>query len=227
MVSLVLCSGGLDSAVCLDLARRQGDVETLTLLYGQSHKEEVGSARKLSSYYHVLDHHIITLPDIFRGSGKSTLVDEGLEQPKMTYKELREAQGVSPTYVPFRNANFLSVATTIALVRECESVWIGAHAEDARNWAYPDCSPEFLGAMANAIYIGTYFRVRLVAPLTWYMKVDIVRLGKELNVPFDLTRSCYRPGELSCGNCPSCVERKEAFRLNGLEDPIKYDRSVA
>lgn len=222
MKSLVLCSGGIDSAVCLALAAQAGEVETLTCNYGQRHYWELASAKALSIHYKVRKHHLVTLPDIFRGSGKSSLVDEGLDLPTMTYQELREEYGVSPTYVPFRNANLLSVAASKALVCQCDYIWFGAHAEDARNWAYPDCTPEFIGAMANAIYIGTYHKVRLMAPLTWLMKADIVQLGTKLNVPFEVTRTCYSSSKEACGICPSCVERLEAFRVNNLMDPVPY-----
>lgn len=221
MKSLVLCSGGMDSAVCLALAAQQGEVETLTCNYGQTHQREMRAALDLSRYYSALAHHEVDLPDIFKGSG-STLVDEGLEHPSMTYADLRLTHGVSPTYVPYRNGNLLSVAAAKAVVRECDAIWFGAHAEDARNWAYPDCTPEWIGAMANAIYVGTYFKIRLHAPLTWLMKSDIVRLGLENDVPFSLTWSCYGNGDMACGTCPTCVERLHAFEVNKWVDPVPY-----
>jgi 7-cyano-7-deazaguanine synthase len=137
----------------------------------------------------------------------------------MTYKEIAEVEGPSPTYVPFRNAILLSMATAIALTAGAEEVFIGVHAEDARNWAYPDCTPEFTGAMANAIYVGTYHKVRLVTPFSFWMKREIVALGLALKVPYQLTWTCYEGGKVPCMKCPSCVERAEAFKANGVIDP--------
>jgi 7-cyano-7-deazaguanine synthase len=97
------------------------------------------------------------------------------------------------------------------------------HAEDAANWAYPDCTPEFLGAMACAIYIGTYQKVRLVTPFVQAMKVAIVQEGLLLGVPYSLTRSCYAETVVSCGKCPTCLSRLAAFESNDEEDPIPYE----
>jgi len=224
MRSLVLCSGGLDSAVCLGLAAKDGEVETLTCNYGQSHIHEIESAAKLSAHYKVRAHHVISLPDIFRGGG-STLVD-GLEPPSMSYKDLQKNEaGMSPTYVPFRNGNLLSIATAMALTRECGYVWFGSHADDAGHWAYPDCSMDFLTAMRDAIYVGSYRKVLLITPLVNDLKKDVVRKGAGLGVPFALSRSCYSADPVSCGKCPTCIERLGAFKANGLTDPIEYQSS--
>lgn len=219
--AVVLTSGGLDSATCLALASKENRVIAVNFNYGQKHQAEREAAKKLVDFYKVSELVEIQMPDIFRGAG-STLTDKDKPNPEVTYAEIRDTFGVSPTYVPYRNGNLLSAATAVAMVKEADSVWFGAHAEDARNWAYPDCTPEFIGAMANAIYIGTYYKVRLVTPVMWMMKKDIVRLGHELRVPFEITHSCYNNACPACGTCPTCVERKEAFRVNGLVDPIPY-----
>lgn len=101
-------------------------------------------------------------------------------------------------------------------------IYFGAHSEDAQNWAYPDCTPEFIGAMANAIYIGSYLTIRLHTPLQWLMKSEIVSLGDKLGVPFENTWSCYKGEEHQCGTCPTCRSRKEAFELAGVPDPTVY-----
>jgi 7-cyano-7-deazaguanine synthase len=123
----------------------------------------------------------------------------------------------------------LSVLTAIAQgwVREDEKnrqavVAFGAHAEDAHNWAYPDCTPEFIGPFGAAVFIGTYQKVRLVAPLMLMNKCEIVELGVRLNAPLAKTWSCYRGGEKHCGTCPTCRARKQAFRDAGEPDPTVY-----
>jgi len=218
--ALVLLSGGLDSSVCLAIAVGafgEENVRALSLSYGQKHEREVGAAKDVSTYYGV-PHEVVTLdPGIFRGQG-STLTDPDAPLPKMTYEELQESFGVSPTYVPFRNGNLLSVAAALALRHQVGYIYAGMHAEDARNWAYPDCTPEFLGAMANAIYVGTYHKVRLVTPLAWMTKADVVRKGASMKLPFALTWSCYAGGPAPCGTCPTCISRAAAFAEAGVED---------
>jgi len=220
--ALVLHSGGIDSSTCLAIAR--GDCDELICLsieYGSKHNErEIRAAKEVATYYGAEHIHIIA-PDIFRGAG-SALMDKDVPNPNLTYDELREAEGPSLTYVPFRNSNLLSIATTIALVREADYVYFGAHADDAHNWAYPDCTPEFVGSMSNAIYIGSYFKVRLKAPIIDMTKTSVVSLANSLAVPLHLTYSCYEGGEIHCGVCPTCMARKAAFIEAGVVDPTKY-----
>jgi len=223
--ALVLLSGGIDSTTCAVLACReygQENVFALSLFYGQKHAKEIEAAREVSKHLGLKDHIIQQLPDIFRGGG-STLIDQDRQNPETTYQELSISQGVSPTYVPFRNANLLSVATSISLIKGADTIFYGAHSEDARNWAYPDCTPEFNGAMANAIYIGSYMKVRLVTPLQWFSKSEVVALGMKIGAPFELTWSCYNGYEKACGACPACVGRLHGFEENGLIDPIDYE----
>jgi 7-cyano-7-deazaguanine synthase len=148
---------------------------------------------------------------------------------------------VSPTYVPFRNGTMLAAIAAYAQQwvnkfldtlekdkahfdspEDLAAIYYGAHSEDAANWAYPDCTPEFNGAMANAIYIGTYRQIRLVTPLQWLTKEEVVRLGTRLGVPWENTWSCYK-GELHhCGVCPTCRSRRQAFTAAGVVDPTYY-----
>ena len=125
--------------------------------------------------------------------------------------------------MPFRNGIFTSIATAHALQVGVDTVMIGVHAEDSRNWAYPDCSTEFVGAMSCAVYIGTYQKVRLVAPLVNFTKADVVRESARVFSPIHLTRSCYTGKVHSCGVCPTCRSRLEAFRSLGMIDPIEYE----
>jgi len=184
----------------------------------------VYAAQNIAGYYGC-KHQVFELPHIFTGYG-STLVDPNLEQPELSYQEISDSFGVSPTYVPFRNGNLLSAAAALALVEGAGCIYYGAHAEDARGFAYPDCTPEFNGAMANAIYIGTYHQVRLLTPLQWLNKKEIVETAQRLNAPVHLTYSCYSGRELHCGKCPTCVSRIAAFKLAGLKDPVQYEIDI-
>ncbi len=212
--ALVLLSGGIDSTTCLGIALKTNDVvEAIGINYGQRHIKELECAMDICAHYNVeQDIHTITVPD-------TMLTNPSVKVPDISYDEI---SGVSPTYVPFRNGQLLSKVAGIAQEREFDYIYFGAHAEDAHNWAYPDCTPEFIGAMANAIYIGTYHKVRLITPLMWKMKHEIITLGASLEVPYEMTWSCYKGEELHCGICPTCRSRKDAFRLAGISDPTQY-----
>lgn len=217
--ALVVLSGGLDSCVALSLAMQQNDrIQCVSFYYGQRHRKELDAASAIADF-HGLVHRV---QQIELGKG-GVLMHHGDEMPHATYEELKEAEGPSPTYVPYRNGTFLSLAASIALEQECATIYAGMHSEDAHNFAYPDCTPEFIGAMQNAIYIGTYFKVRLVCPFTYKSKADIVKLGIELGAPMHLSYSCYEGKETACGQCPTCVGRLEAFKANGVVDPIEYE----
>ena len=221
MSSVILLSGGLDSATLAAWAQQTRDSTLIAVSfnYGQKHTRELLAARRVAEYFQ-MPHDILAVdPLIFKGA-QSTLVGDMLPNPHMTYEELAQAQGVSPTYVPYRNAIFISMATAVAMTVGAEEVLIGVHAEDARNWAYPDCSPEFIGAQAAAIYVGTYHKVRLIAPFQFWTKPHIVKYGLELNVPYHLTWSCYEGHSTPCHQCPTCVEREMAFATNGAKDPL-------
>ena len=215
--------------MCATLAVRthgKENVAAVSFLYGQKHTKEVDAAMKVSTHFGIKWHSIIGLPLVFKGYGSAIMSKDQQEMPQMTYQEIHNAQGVSPTYVPYRNGNLLSISATIALTLGADELYFGAHSEDAHNWAYPDCTPEFIGAMANAIFIGTYYKVRLRSPLMWMTKKDVVKMGLQYGAPFELTWSCYEGGELSCGKCPTCVSRLEAFKVNGTKDPAQYPKEI-
>jgi 7-cyano-7-deazaguanine synthase len=221
--AVVLLSGGLDSTVCATIATKNHRiVYPFSIHYGQKHEgSESRAALAVARQLGIAPVIQINIPDTwFMGSG-SALVDKSVEIPDVSYDEI---EGVSPTYVPFRNGIFTSIAAAMALKYNAEAVYFGAHSEDAQNWAYPDCTPEFIGSMAAAIYVGTYKQVRLITPLQWLMKRDIVELGNSINAPMHLSWSCYKGGGKHCGICPTCLSRKEAFRLAGVEDKTVYER---
>ena len=217
MKALILLSGGLDSTTALALAFKQGrECSAISILYGQRHDNELFSAERVARDYDIpWWQRKVDIP-----KGDSVLMHHTSEVPHKSYAEI---EGVSPTYVPFRNGMLLSLATAFALDTGHDEVWFGAHADDADGWAYPDCTPEFIGAMQNAIFVGTYHKVRLVAPFTYATKEDIVALGLKLNAPYHFTTSCYEGASgWACGECPTCLSRLEAFAANGAVDPITY-----
>lgn len=220
---VVMSSGGLDSCLVLDLAyERHHELYTVSFRYGQKHEAEVEAAAELAEIYNAVEHKIIDLPKIFGGTESVLVASNELEMPEMSYEEIASTEGVSPTYVPFRNANLISMATAYAMTVEASHVYAGMHGDDARGWAYPDCTPEFIGAMANAVYVGSYHKVRFVAPLQDMSKTQIVGLGLERNIPFGQTMSCYNGVKPACGVCPTCVERIQAFKDNEEVDRIEY-----
>jgi 7-cyano-7-deazaguanine synthase len=221
MHAVVLLSGGVDSTTCLAIAlesTQPDEVLAVSAAYGQKHAAELEHAATVAGRYGVM-HRVLPIPDLF-GSSASSLIDGGADNPAVSYDELDE--GVSPAYVPFRNGVFLSMATAVALETGASFVYFGAHSEDAHRWAYPDCTPEFIGSMANAMFVGSYMKVRLITPLQWLRKSDVIRLGTALKVPYELTLSCYNGQVPACGVCPTCRSRRDAFLANGLQDPIAY-----
>lgn len=226
--AFVLLSGGIDSTTCLYKATREYPiVEAVSIDYGQRHIVETIFARRTCDKLHI-HHNLLDARGIVSGKGVM-LSDRDVPIPDISYAEIK---GVSPTYVPFRNGTLLSIITAhaqkwINLQDEADErcgIYFGAHSEDAANWAYPDCTPEFIGAMANAIYIGTYQKVRLHTPLQWLNKVEIIQLGETLGVDWRTTWSCYAGDERHCGTCPTCRARKEGFRLAGVSDPTEYSK---
>jgi len=216
MKSIVLFSGGLDSTVALAKARRVSDATlALSFDYGSVHNQREAQAAEYVAKYFLVPRVVINLP---LPAGTSALMGKSAIPDKPYEKE-----GPQPTVVPFRNAVLLSYAIALAEADGYDFVWSGQHASDHSEWAYPDCSPEFMGAMSSAAYIGTYHKVRLVYPFIWMTKAAVVFEGSLLNVPFAYTYSCYKGDDLHCGNCPTCRERKMAFLFAGISDPTVYN----
>ncbi len=189
----------------------------LTFDYGQWHSKEIISASRLVQYLlTVKEHRILKIPNV----GGSSLVGEG-DIPE------GDGEGIPNTWVPQRNAIFLAFAFAWAEVTSCDKVYIGANCIDYSG--YPDCRPEFMHWMENALnfaskkYIEGGPGIEIIAPIILKTKVEIIKLGKELGVPFETTWSCYKGGKKACGRCSSCMIRLKAFEAAGLEDPIEYE----
>ena len=218
----VLLSGGIDSSTALGLAVNTHGPNTnaVSIDYGQRHKREIEHAARLADHYQI-PHAVIELPNIVP---KTLLTDPSRPLPAVSYAEL--PVGMSPSYVPFRNGLMLSALTSHVVGNlhddDEASLYFGAHADDSANYAYADCFPEWTGAMACAIFIGTYQKVRLVVPFQHMLKHQIIELGDDLGVPYGMTWSCYNGGEQHCGTCPTCRARKEAFEIAVVFDPTEY-----
>lgn len=228
MKALVLFSGGLDSSVCLGMAVAEygaDEVLALSVYYGQKHKKEMEASEKVAKYYGV-KRITLDLGEIFKDSNCTLLEGASEEIPHEEYAEQLKKTNGGPvnTYVPFRNGLFLSSAASIALSHGCSEIYYGAHADDAAGNAYPDTSIEFNRAISDAIYLGSGNALKIVAPFIDKSKAQVVAKGAEIGVPFELTWSCYEGHEKACGVCGTCRDRIEAFRMNGLIDPVQYEK---
>jgi 7-cyano-7-deazaguanine synthase len=217
MKTLVICSGGLDS---VSLAYKVAAEQTLTGLvsfdYGQRHSKELGFAAACAQRLGV-PHQIIDIRDVGRQLSGSALTDD-VAVPDGHYAE----ESMRITVVPNRNAIMLAIAFGVAAARQAEAVGVAVHGGD--HFIYPDCRPDFIDAfqaMQNRALDG-YANVRLYAPFVHVSKADIVTEGTRHATPFDQTWSCYKGGDVHCGRCGTCVERREAFDLARLQDPTDY-----
>lgn len=216
MKVVVLCSGGMDSVTALHWARRQHEVlAALSFDYGSKHNHReipfaADQARSLGLF-----HQVITL-GFMNGCFTSTLLTSGGEVPEGHY----EAATMKQTVVPFRNAIMLAIATGIAESRGAAGLVIAAHGGD--HAIYPDCREDFMRAMGDAMRHGTYSGMVLLRPFIALSKAQIAAEGARLGVDYARTWSCYKGGEIHCGRCGTCVERREAFLLAGLPDPTVY-----
>lgn len=230
MKALVLSSGGVDSTTCLGIAVSKygkDNVITASLYYGQKHDKELECARRIAEYYGV-KHIEEDISNIMKyASNVCSLVKGGKEIQECSYEKQVKAnkEGRVDTYVPFRNGLLLSIATAYAdslFQNEKVEIYYGAHSDDACGNAYADCSPEFAEAMDRAINIGTYNKIRVCRPLINMNKAEVVKTGLQLKVPYELTWSCYEGGDKQCGKCGTCIDRKKAFELNNVIDPVGY-----
>lgn len=218
----VLClSGGMDSCVCAALAARDYEVYALHFSYGQrTEGRELRSATEIARLTGAKELLPLKM-DLFRRIGGSALTDAGIAVPEAPAEEAAIGSEIPVTYVPFRNAHFISAAVSWAEVLGAKRIFIGAVEQDSSG--YPDCRPAYYVAFNELIRQGTKAGdIRVETPLIDMRKSEIVRLGVELGAPFHVSWSCYSGEDEACGVCESCVLRLRAFREAGVPDPIRY-----
>jgi 7-cyano-7-deazaguanine synthase len=219
--AVVLLSGGMDSCVCAALAARDYATAALHVSYGQLTEE-----RERQSFLSIcqrlnIQNKLLVRNQALRAIGGSALTDETIAVPTGDAVGHAIGQDIPVTYVPFRNAHFLSIAVSWAEVLGAEKIYIGAVEQDSSG--YPDCRPAYYEAFNQVIKTGTKAgTIEIVTPLIHLRKAEIVRLGLELGAPFDLTWSCYSRQDQACGICDSCVLRLRAFAAAAVRDPIPY-----
>ena len=229
--AVVLLSGGMDSCVSTAIARERHGAANIALLhasYGQlTQDRERRAFDEIANFYGVRERLVVQL-DHFRAIGGSALTDKKISVPE---NELGapgpHGSAIPVTYVPFRNAHFLSVAVSWAEAIGAGAIYIGAVAEDSSG--YPDCRPEYYKVFQELIRVGTRpeTEIEIVTPVITLKKCEIIRRGIELAAPLHLTWSCYKSDDTACGVCDSCLLRLRAFAEAGAPDPISYRRTVS
>ena len=229
--AVVLLSGGMDSCVSTAIARERHGARNIALLhagYGQrTQRRERRAFEEIADFYGARERLVVQL-DHFRAIGGSALTDEKIAVPE---NELGapgpHGSAIPVTYVPFRNAHFLSVAVSWGEAIGAGAIYIGAVAEDSSG--YPDCRPEYYKVFQELIRVGTRpeTQIEMVTPVITMKKSDIILRGLQLGTPLHLTWSCYQDEEMACGACDSCLLRLRAFAEAGASDPILYRRVVS
>jgi 7-cyano-7-deazaguanine synthase len=237
--AIVLLSGGMDSCVCTAEAvatHGAGRVALLHAGYGQrTQARERRAFTEIADFYAIpTDRRLIVQLDHFRAIGGSALTDQNIAVPENQLhapsasgaNTKANASEIPVTYVPFRNAHFLSVAVSWSEAIGAHEIYIGAVAEDSSG--YPDCRPEYYRAFQNVIRVGTRpeTKIDIVTPVIELKKNQIIRRGVELGAPLHLTWSCYQSDDAACGVCDSCLLRLKAFDEAGIPDPIPYRRAT-
>lgn len=217
MKAVVLLSGGMDSVTCLyHVAKSQEIMGTVSFDYGSKH-----NLREIPFAYHHSEKlripHVVIPLSFIAQYWRSSLVSRDIEIPEGHYEDT----SMKKTVVPFRNGIMLSIATGYTESMGGDLLVIAAHAGD--HAIYPDCREDFMRSMGEAMRLGTYAQIGLYRPFIKLTKADICKRGYELGVDFAQTWSCYKGGVLHCGKCGTCVERREAFILAGIEDPTAYE----
>ncbi len=218
MLAVVLTSGGMDSCVTTAISASECDLALLHVSYGQrTERRELKAFNDIADFYRAERRRTASIAHLAQIGG-SSLTDRQIE---VSLANL-ESKEIPSSYIPFRNAHLLAIATSWAEVIGANRIYIGAVAEDSSG--YPDCRPEFYEAFGRAIDLGTRSetKIEVVTPVIQLRKSEIVKLGVELGAPLDLSWSCYRREDVACGECDSCALRLRGFREAGLRDPIPY-----
>jgi 7-cyano-7-deazaguanine synthase len=229
--AVVLLSGGMDSCVCTAIAHARHGAGNIALLhadYGQRTQTRERQAFEAIADFYGVGRRLVARLDYFRAIGGSALTDAKIAVPQNELAAFGESGGTIPvTYVPFRNAHFLSVAVSWAEALGAVAIYIGAVAEDSSG--YPDCRPEYYRVFQELIGVGTRpeTRIEIVTPVITLKKSEIIRKGLELRAPLALTWSCYQNDGAACGVCDSCLLRLRAFAEAGVADPIAYQKPAA
>jgi 7-cyano-7-deazaguanine synthase len=222
--AVILLSGGIDSATCCAVAKREGfELYAVSFAYGQRHSIELEAAKRLAAFFNVHTHSVVTID--LRAFGGSSLTSD-MSVPKN--RNINDAtKDIPSTYVPARNTIFLSFALGWAEVLDCRDIFIGVNAVDYSG--YPDCRPEFIAAYERMAQLATRagvegHGVKIHTPLQSLAKAQIIKLGIENGIDYGLTHSCYDPlpDGRACGSCDSCLIRKNGFTDAGIPDPTRY-----
>ena len=217
-LAVVLASGGMDSCVTAAIASVDYRLAMLHVAYGQrTEARELRAFGALADFFHA-EHRLVCRLDHLKQIGGSSLTDARIAVELANL----ERTEIPSSYVPFRNAHFISIAVSWGEVLGATKIFLGAVAEDSSG--YPDCRPEYYAAFNQVIAIGTRpeTQLEIVTPVIAMRKAEIVRCGRELGAPFELTWSCYRDNEVACGVCDSCALRLRAFDEAEVEDPVPY-----
>ena len=225
MKAVILLSGGLDSSTILYQASADGcECHAISFDYQQRHRRELHSALLVAEKAGVVQHQVVKFD--LRQWGGSALTDDAIDLPQERSLD-QMSQNIPLTYVPARNTIFLSFALAYAETIAAKRVYIGVNALDYSG--YPDCRPDYIQAMQQVFRLGTKQgregqAITIEAPLINLKKTEIIQLGKQLGVPWELTWSCYAGDDVACGVCDSCRLRLAAFAELGLKDPLGYSQ---
>jgi 7-cyano-7-deazaguanine synthase len=216
--AVVLASGGMDSCVTTAIAAQDYSLALLHLNYGQrTEARELEAFDSIADYFKA-EHRLVISMEHLSKIGGSSLTDQSISVSRADL----QSKGIPSSYVPFRNANMLSVAVSWAEVINATAIFVGAVEEDSSG--YPDCRKEFYEAFGTVIKTGTKpsTRIEIVTPVIEMSKAEIVLRGAALGAPFHLTWSCYQNEDVACGVCDSCALRLRGFQIAGIDDPIRY-----
>lgn len=218
--AVVLVSGGMDSCVTAAIANQKFQLAFLHLNYGQrTEQRELQAFNDIADYFNVQNRLVVDM-DFLKKMGGSSLTDLNIDVSKANL----ESDKIPTSYVPFRNANILSIATSYAETISAGKIFIGAVEEDSSG--YPDCRDDFFKAFNQVIGLGTKpdTNIEIETPIIHLKKNEIIKIGVQLKAPLEKTWSCYQNEEKACGVCDSCALRLRGFQLAGLDDPIEYRR---